>query len=68
MRQIQLSSVVEISTEFLGFLKECTTNVAAFKAMYGAILRLGTVYGEKLDDSVIADKRKLRKEFGVPLF
>jgi len=65
MRQIQLSSIAEINAESLTFLKDCATNVTAFKGMQAIILRLATVYGEKLDDTVIADKRKMRKDFGV---
>ena len=33
--------------------------------MLGALLKLSTVYGEKLDDTVIVDKKKMRKDFGV---
>lgn len=65
LRQIELSSVSEINADCLSFLKDCTTNSAVYKNNYSSILRLATVYGEKLDDSVIADKRKMRKEFGV---
>lgn len=47
------------------FLKDCTSNVATYKNLYGVILKFATVYGEKLDDSVIADKKRMRKDFGV---
>jgi hypothetical protein len=33
--------------------------------MLGALLKLSTVYGEKLDDTVIVDKKKMRRDFGV---
>jgi hypothetical protein len=33
--------------------------------MLGTLLKLSTVYGEKLDDTVIADKKKMRRDFGV---
>jgi hypothetical protein len=65
IQQIELSSVPEINQECLGFLKDCTSNVSAFKNLYGNILAFATSYGEKLDDSVIVDKKKMRKDFGV---
>ena len=48
----------------MAFLKDCVSNVATFKNIYGGLLTLATFYGEKLEDSVIADKKKMRKEFG----
>ena len=61
---IELSSVEEINADCLAFLKDCVSNVATFKNIYGGILTLATVYGEKLEDSIIADKKKMRKDFG----
>ena len=65
VRQIELSSIADINQDCLVFLRECISNVAPFKTLIGNILTLATVYGEKLDDSVIADKKKMRKDFGV---
>ena len=60
-----LSSVSEVNKDCMTFLKDCTSNVATYKNLYGVILKFATVYGEKLDDSVIADKKRMRKDFGV---
>jgi hypothetical protein len=49
----------------LSLLKECISNVPAFKNLYADLLKLATIYGEKLDDSVIVDKKKMRRDFGV---
>lgn len=65
IQQIELSSVPEINPECLAFLKECTSNLFAFKNLYSNVLAFATSYGEKLDDSVIVDKKKMRKDFGV---
>ena len=51
----------------MSFLKDSLSNPIHFKNLYSAILRLSTVYGEKLDDTVILDKKKMRRDFGVPL-
>jgi hypothetical protein len=67
IRQIELSSISEIHTEYMSFLKDSLSNPIHFKNLYGAILRLSTVYGEKLDDTVILDKKKMRRDFGVLL-
>ena len=64
-QEIELSSVAEINHDCLAFIKDCISNVTTFKGLYGSLLKLATYYGEKLDDSVIADKRKMRKDFGV---
>jgi len=66
VQRIELASVAEIHQDCLAFLKDCVSNVTTFKNMYGNLLTLATVYGEKLDDSVILDKKKMRKDFGVP--
>ena len=63
--QLELSSVSEINTDCLAFVKECLSNTTTFKSYLLSVLTFATVYGEKLDDSVIADKRKMRKDFGV---
>jgi len=65
VQQMELSTVAEINQDCLAFLKDCTSNVATYKSLLGNVLTLATVYGEKLDDSVIADKKKMRKDFGV---
>ena len=65
IQQIELSSVSEINSDCLTFLKECISNITTYRNLIGNILTLATVYGEKLDDSVIADKKKMRKDFGV---
>ena len=65
IQQIELSSVAEINSDFLAFLKDCTSNTTAFKSVLGKLLTLATVYGEKLDDCVITEKKKMRKDFGV---
>jgi len=65
VQQMELSTVSEINQDCLAFLKDCTSNVATYKSLLGNLLTLATVYGEKLDDSVIADKKKMRKDFGV---
>jgi hypothetical protein len=65
IEQIELSSVADINQDCLSLLKDCTSNVSTFKNQYANLLRLATVYGEKLDDSVIADKKKMRRDFGV---
>ena len=65
VKQLELSSVAEINQDCLSFLKDCTSNTMTFKNLYGNLLALATVYGEKLDDCVIADKKKMRKDFGV---
>jgi hypothetical protein len=62
---MELSTVAEINQDCLGFLKECASNLTTYKNLLGNILTLATVYGEKLDDSVIVDKKKMRKDFGV---
>lgn len=64
VQDIELSSVEELNSDCLAFLKDCVSNPATFKNLYGGILTLATVYGEKLEDSVIADKKKMRKDFG----
>lgn len=64
-RQIELSSISEIHSEYLSLLKDCISNITTFRNMLGALLRLSTVYGEKLENTVIADKKKMRKDFGV---
>jgi hypothetical protein len=65
IQQIELSSVAEMNHECLSLLKECISSVSAFKNLYADLLKLATVYGEKLDDSVIVDKKKMRRDFGV---
>lgn len=65
VRQLELSTISEINQDCLSFLKECISNVSTYKNLLGNVLTLATVYGEKLDDSVIADKKKMRKDFGV---
>jgi len=65
IRQIELSSIPEINQDCLAFLKDCTSNNSSFKSLFGDLLSFATIYGEKLDDSVIADKKKMRKDFGV---
>lgn len=65
IHQIELSSVAEINHDCLNLLKECISNVSAFKNLYADLLKLATIYGEKLDDSVIVDKKKMRRDFGV---
>jgi len=65
VRQLELSTISEINQDCLSFLKECISNVSTYKNLLGTVLTLATVYGEKLDDSVIADKKKMRKDFGV---
>ena len=64
VRGIELSSVEETNADCLAFLKDCVSNVATFKNLYGSLLTLATVYGEKLEDSIMADKKKTRKDFG----
>src|SRR5579859_7549993 len=59
VQELELSSVEELNSECLAFLKDCVSNPATFKNLYGGILTLATVYGEKLEDSVIADKKKM---------
>jgi hypothetical protein len=61
---MELSSIAEINQECLSFLKDCATNTVTFKSLWGNLLTFATVYGEKLDDCVISDKKKMRKEFG----
>jgi hypothetical protein len=51
----------------MSFLKDSLSNPTHFKNLYAIILRLSTVYGEKLDDTVILDKKKMRRDFGVLL-
>jgi len=63
-QQIELSGVSEINQDCLAFIKECLSN-PAFKSLHLSVLTFASVYGEKLDDSVIADKKKMRKDFGV---
>jgi hypothetical protein len=65
VRQLELSTISEINQDCLSFLKECISNLSTYKNLLGNVLTLATVYGEKLDDSVIADKKKMRKDFGV---
>ena len=65
VQQMELSTVSEINQDCLAFLKDCISNVGTYKSLLGNVLTLATVYGEKLDDSVIADKKKMRKDFGV---
>ena len=65
IQQIELSSVAEINADCLSLLKDCVSNVPIFKNLYLSLLKFATAYGEKLDDSVIADKKKMRRDFGV---
>jgi hypothetical protein len=65
IEQIELSSVAEINADCLSLLKDCVSNVPIFKNLYLSLLKFATAYGEKLDDSVIADKKKMRRDFGV---
>jgi hypothetical protein len=65
VKQLELSSVAEINQDCLVFLKDCISNTTTFKTLYANLLAVATVYGEKLDDCVIADKKKMRKDFGV---
>src|SRR5277367_3018796 len=65
VKQLELSSVAEINQECLAFLKDCISNTTTYKNLYGNLLATATVYGEKLDDCVISDKKKMRKDFGV---
>ena len=64
VQDIEVSSIEETNADCLAFLKDCISNAATFKNLYSVLLTLATAYGEKLEDSIIADKKKTRKDFG----
>lgn len=68
MNQIELSSIVETSQDYLVLMKECVSNSVPFKNLHHSVLLLATIYGEKLENCINNDNKKLQRDFRVMYF